>query len=120
MSLSARAVLLGFSLCLRPAAHRELQDTWQPGALPIGRQDPEPQGTRCTGALPAGLEPWYMWRHRNPSYKGGKIWSRWTRGAPEPSQWVWSHGTRGGTGALLIMEAGRSHWTRGSFRAHLD
>jgi hypothetical protein len=31
--------------------------------------------------------------------------SHMTRGAPEPSQRLWSHDTRGGTGALPIREA---------------
>jgi hypothetical protein len=97
VSLAAQAGLLDFSLCLRPAAHREPHDVRQPGALPTGRQDSKPQDTRCTGALPAGLEPFLS---------GGGIQSRWTHGAPEPSQRVRSHGTHGCAEALLIMEAG--------------
>jgi hypothetical protein len=32
-----------FFLGLSPVAHKESQDAWQPGALPVWRQDPEPQ-----------------------------------------------------------------------------
>jgi hypothetical protein len=79
---------------------------WRPGALPAGTQDPEPHDTWHIGALPVGLEPQYTWRRRNPSYQGGEIWSRWTRGAPELSQRVQSHNTRGSASALLIRKAG--------------
>jgi hypothetical protein len=75
------------------------------GAVLIRRRDPEPLDTWCTGALPAGPEPRYTWLRRSPSYQGGGIQSRWTCGAPEPSQRVQSHGTRDSDGALLIKEA---------------
>jgi hypothetical protein len=74
---------------------------------------------------------------QEPSLQRGRIQSCRTRGALEPSQRVWNHGTRGGARALLIREAGSepldtwqrqspsyqgsgimSHWTRGSFGVH--
>jgi hypothetical protein len=81
--IAAQTSLLGLSLCLWPVAHRGPQDAWQPEALPAGRQNPDVQDTRRTGALPAGPEPRYMWQCRNPSYQGGGFRSHWTRGNTE-------------------------------------
>jgi hypothetical protein len=61
VSLAAQAGLLGFSSCLRHAAHRGSQASREPGALPAGRQDLKPQDMWRTGALPAGLKLWYTW-----------------------------------------------------------
>jgi hypothetical protein len=79
-SLAAQVDLLAFSLCLRPAAHRELHGAWQPRALLTGRQDLEPQDTQRTGTLLAGSEPWYTSQCRSSSYQGGGIWSQGTHG----------------------------------------
>jgi hypothetical protein len=41
-------------------AHRGAQDAREPGALLVGRRDPEPRDTWCSGVLLAGLVPWDM------------------------------------------------------------
>jgi hypothetical protein len=59
VGIAAQAGLLGFSLCLRSVTHTGPHVVWQPGALPVGRQDLEPHDTWRTGAILAGLEPRY-------------------------------------------------------------
>jgi hypothetical protein len=112
--LAAQAGLLGFSLYLRPAAHREPRDTWQHRSPPEQGGGVQCYGTRgSAGNLPSreveskaaghvaalkpsragrrGPVPWDTWQRRSPYEQGGRIQSR---------------GTHGSTGALLSREAG--------------
>jgi hypothetical protein len=102
--LAAQAGVLGFSLCLRPAAQREPPDTWQRWSpSPLGGEvrshmtrgsvgahlsrearsgavghvaAPEP-----TSAERRGLEPEDTWQHRSPPQLGGEVQCCWTRGS---------------------------------------
>jgi hypothetical protein len=56
------------------------QDAREPGALPVGRRDPEPRDMWRSRALPTGPRPLDTWRCQSPPYQGGGLWSRWTRG----------------------------------------
>jgi hypothetical protein len=79
------------SSCIgRPARLFYVWDPWprtrsNTRAHPVGRTDPEPQDTWCTGALPIGLEPRYMWRRQSPSYQGAGSGATGHVPAPEPT-----------------------------------
>jgi hypothetical protein len=78
---------LDFSLCLRPAAHREPQDAWQRWSPPVREAgsraiahaaalEPSPEGN--PGLEPSlvgrrSLEPLDTWHPRSPPWQGGKV-----------------------------------------------
>jgi hypothetical protein len=102
--LAAQIRLLGFSLCLRPAAHKEPLDTWQRRSPPLLGGNVRSHRTRGsagahlsrearsgvighmavlepTSAERRGLEPQETWQCRSSPQLGGDVQSRMARGS---------------------------------------